>query len=167
MANPLTPWIKKFIPAKILNILTLITNALVKGRDLTGAYDIQDGPQIAPQGFLGGLKGDFVKKQTLDVLEKAAAGDDKVEKGMSHWQAALFTAASTILIGAVQGLDFSTLFSHPRDFVGSLLTAVVVQWGVYLSEPNRSKIDIGSNGKVARAAELHDVITVNAEIPGK
>lgn len=45
MANVLTPWFKKLIPAPILKVLTIVTNILVKGREISGgAYSKTNNP---------------------------------------------------------------------------------------------------------------------------
>lgn len=162
MANPIGAWFTRVVPFGVRRILTIVTNVLLKGREITGgAYSVDAGPQIRP--LFSGLKGAVVKGQTLEILEKAA--DAKVDSGMSHWQAALFTTVSTILISALQGLDFGLLFSDPRAFASSVLTAVVVAWGLYLKEPNRSSVDLGSNRKVAKAAQTFDSVKIEATLP--
>lgn len=43
MPNPITPIVKRFVPAQVLKILTIVTNILLKGREVTGAYSKKDG----------------------------------------------------------------------------------------------------------------------------
>lgn len=151
--TPLGTWLSKFVPVKVWLVLKVLKNLLNAGSEATGAYNKEAGPQMfmPPQAFLGGLKGKLVKDQVEGIIEKVEAGN--VETGMSHSQAALFAAAASIFAAAIQGVDFSLLFSNPRQFAGLLFTACVVAWANYLNEPNRSKVDIGSNKKVADAVK--------------
>jgi len=139
--TPLGLWLSRFVPPKLWIVLRTLKNFLNAGSEATGAYSRDQGPNL-PQPFLGGLKGAIVKNEVLDIVEKAS--NPTVEKGMSNTQAAILSAVSAILVSAIQGVDFSLLFSNPRVFASTFFTALVVAWAAYLKEPNRAKVDIGS-----------------------
>lgn len=161
--TPLGTWLSKFVPVKVWLILKTVKNLLNAGSQATGAYSVEDGVSTMggsfrpPQAFMGGLKGSLVKSEVEGILEKASA---EPETGGSHSQAALFAAAASILAAAIQGVDFSLLFSHPRQFASLLFTAFVVAWANYLSKPDRTVVDIGSNRKIAEAAKTFSSLKV-------
>lgn len=146
--TPLGTWLSKFVPPKVWVVLGILKKLLNAGSTATGAYSQSDSPNL-PQPLLGGLKGSLVKHEVQGILEKAA--NPTLEAGMSHTQAAILSALAAIFAAAIQGLDFSLLFSHPKAFASSLFTALVVAWAAYLKEPNRAKVDLGSNRRVAEA----------------
>lgn len=54
MPNSLTPFFTRWIPAPVRKFLTALTNILIKGREITGAYskgpkDLGDGGQSGPR----------------------------------------------------------------------------------------------------------------------
>ena len=166
--TPLGEWLSKFVPVKIWLILRTIKNLLNAGSQGTGAYSKEDGPVVSggsfkpPQEFLGGLKGSLVKNEVEGILEKASA---EPETGMSHFQAATWTAFCTIATAAVAAVDWSKLFSAPKEFIVGLFAAFLYAWSVYLSTPGRTKVDIGSNRKIAETAKTYSSVKVEVPLP--
>jgi len=149
--TPLGIWLSKFIPPKAWLILKALKNLLNAGSQATGAYSKTGAPTF-PQPLLSGLKGNLLKGQVESVLERALDKPEPphIESGMSHLQAAILSAGAAILSAAIQGLDFSLIFTNPKQFGSALFTALVVAWAAYLKEPNRSKVDVGSNKLISQ-----------------
>lgn len=137
------------IIAKALKKLKPLIDVIVQGRQ-AGWWDKGHGPQ-------SGVK--FLSDQGHSGSAEVA----KVENGMSHLFAAFYTAAIAIGMSAFQGLDVSLLFSDPRQFAVSFLSAFLAGWSLYLQRPGQASVMLGSSKGLR--AEAEKVSSLKLEVP--
>lgn len=152
MSNALTPLIQKYVPAPILKFLTILTNALLQGRVISGgAYSTGVGPNFGSagietpgnlrgvQGFLGvpveaKVKKIIVKKgaQGLkNAIDTAEERDLIIHEAVSHGmpQGAATAASSFLAIFALYlaNVDLDKAIDNPLWFLKGAAIFITVR----------------------------------------
>lgn len=157
MSNALTPFFKRFIPAPVLKFLTILTNALLQGRVISGgAYSTGAGPNLGSAGldtpgnlrgvqpFLGipvetKIKKIIVKKGAGKLREAIDTPEEReliVKEAVSHGLppsvASVATAGLTMLSLYFANVDIDKAIADPIWFLkGAAIfigVRILMQW---------------------------------------